>query len=109
MGAFYNVLQQNQQWLVNKGVPPKDATYFVGRQYASMMHDAEHGCHKNSNHFEELVAEQTPGGLNEQALSNLKKLGIFGAYDKAMEAVLSRLHGETDGSLPEEKDTNTDG
>ena len=109
MGPFYGILRQNQEWLVKKGVPAKDATYFIGRQYASMMHDAEHGCDEDPNHFEELVAEQTPGGLNEQALSNLTKLGIFGAYDKAMEAVLSRLHGDTDGSLPEENGTKTDG
>ena len=99
MGPLYGILRQNQEWLVHKGVPAKDATYFVGRQYWSMMQDAERGCHDDANHFEELVAEQTPGGLNEQALGNLKQLGIFDAYGKAMDAVLSRLHGDSDGSL----------
>ncbi|CAB9516925.1 NADP oxidoreductase coenzyme F420-dependent [Seminavis robusta] len=104
MGPLYGILRQNQEWLVKKGVPAKDATYFVGRQYWSMMQDAERGCQKDPNHFEELVAEQTPGGLNEQALRNLTQLGIYGAYDQAMEAVLSRLHGDSDGSLPTTKE-----
>lgn len=66
MGPFYGILRQNQEWLVNKGVPQEDATYFIGKQYASMMADAERGCHNNPQHFEDLVEEQTPGGLNEQ-------------------------------------------
>ena len=100
MGPLYGILRHNKDWLVKKGVPAKDATYFVGRNYWSMMQDAERGCHEDENHFEELVAEQTPGGLNEQALNNIKELGIFDAYDKTMEAVLSRLHGDSDGSIP---------
>ena len=99
MGPLYGILRQNQEWLVKKGVPAKDATYFVGRNYWSMMQDAERGCHEDANHFEELVDEQTPGGLNEQALSNMKELGLFTSYEKTMEAVLSRLHGDSDGSL----------
>ena len=100
MGPLYGILQQNQEWLVKKGVPAKDATYFIGRQYWSMMQDAERNCHEDPHRFKELVAEQTPGGLNEQALSNLRQLGMYEAYDQAMEAVLSRLHGDSDGSLP---------
>jgi hypothetical protein len=48
------------------------------------------------------VQEQTSGGLNEQALGNLEKLGIMKNYDTVMDALLSRLEGRSDGSLPEE-------
>ena len=34
-----------------------------------------------------------------QALGNLDKQNVFGAHDKAMDAVLSRLQGKSDGSL----------
>jgi pyrroline-5-carboxylate reductase len=66
MGPMYGILCQNRDWLVKKGVPLQDATYFVGRQYWSMMQDAERGCHDEPNRFDDLVEEQTPGGLNEQ-------------------------------------------
>jgi len=46
-----------------------------------------------------LIAEQTPGGLNEQGLRNLEKQGVFERYDRAMDAILSRLEGKTDGNL----------
>lgn len=35
-----------------------------------------------------------------QALANLEKQEVFGAYDRTMDAVLSRLKGKDDGSLP---------
>jgi len=97
---MYGIMRQNQQWLVKKGIPAKDATYFVGRQYWSMMQDADRGCHNDATWFDKLVEEQTPGGLNEQALSNMTQLGVMDSYAHVMEAVLSRLHGDSDGSLP---------
>lgn len=108
MGPLYGILRQNQEWLVQKGVPAKDATYFVGRQYWSMMQDAERGCHEEADRFEKLVEEQTPKGLNEQALGNIKELGVLDSYSTAMDAVLSRLKGDSDGSLaPPTKKTKT--
>lgn len=50
---------------VKQGVSPKDASYFVGRSYLSMVQDAERDC-EDPKRFDELVEEQTPGGLNEQ-------------------------------------------
>jgi len=34
-----------------------------------------------------------------QALGNLEKQNVFDSYDKAMDALLSRLQGKSDGSL----------
>lgn len=50
---------------VKQGVSPRDASYFVGRSYLSMVQDAERGC-EDPNRFDDLIEEQTPGGLNEQ-------------------------------------------
>lgn len=65
MGPMYGIMRQNRDWLVKRGVPPEDASYFVGRSYLSMAQDAERGC-EDTNRFDALVEEQTPGGLNEQ-------------------------------------------
>lgn len=35
-----------------------------------------------------------------QGLRNLQSQGAFGAYDRTMDAILSRLQGKSDGSLP---------
>ena len=51
--------------IVKHGVSPEDASYFVGRSYLSMVQDAERNC-RDSKRFDDLIEEQTPGGLNEQ-------------------------------------------
>ncbi|KAL7540453.1 hypothetical protein ACHAXR_010116 [Thalassiosira sp. AJA248-18] len=99
MGPMYGVMRNNRDWLVKRGVSAEDASYFVGRSYLSMVQDAERDC-RDPSRYDELIEEQTPGGLNEQALGNLEKQEVFGAYDKSMDAVLSRLQGKSDGSLP---------
>lgn len=50
---------------VKNGVTPEDASYFVGRSYLSMVQDAERNC-QDPKRFDDLIEEQTPGGLNEQ-------------------------------------------
>lgn len=102
MGPLYNVMRNNRDWLVKQGVSSKDASYFVGRSYLSMTQDAERGC-QDPNRFDDLVEEQTPGGLNEQSLKNLEVQGVLGFYDQSMDAVFSRLQGKSDGSLPSDK------
>jgi len=98
MGPLYGIMKKNRDWLVNHGVPAKDASYFLGKQYLAMIRDAERNC-EDPNHIEDLIGEQTPGGLNEQALKNLGKLGGLDAYDGVMDAVLSRLEGATNGNI----------
>jgi pyrroline-5-carboxylate reductase len=111
MGSMYGLLRTNRDWLVKQGVNPKDASYFVAQQYSSMMQDALNdddnkdnddntgGNHYNPQRFDDLVEEQTPGGLNEQALQNLEQQGVWGAYENVMDALLDRLEGRSDGSL----------
>ena len=98
MGGLYGTLRNNRDWLVRHGVSPQQASYYVGRQYWGMMQDAVYEC-DNPSRFDDLVEEQTPGGLNEQALGNLEKLGLFDAYEMVMDALLSRMEGKSDGSL----------
>jgi pyrroline-5-carboxylate reductase len=98
MGSMYGILRNNRDWLIQQGVAESDASYLVGRYYWGMMQDAERQCDEPSR-FDDLIEEQTPGGLNEQALGNLESLGVMDAYDKAQNAVLSRIQGKSDGSL----------
>jgi pyrroline-5-carboxylate reductase len=99
MGTMYGIMRNNRDWLIKKGISPSDASYFVARSYLSMVQDAERDC-KDPRRFDVLIDEQTPGGLNEQALNNQERQGVFDAYDNSMDAILSRLQGKSDGSLP---------
>ena len=62
---------------VNRGVSPADASYFVGRSYLSMVQDAEVDCDVNPRRFDDLIEEQTPGGLNEQVRIFLRGFSPF--------------------------------
>ncbi|KAL3817393.1 hypothetical protein ACHAXA_011022 [Cyclostephanos tholiformis] len=100
MGPMYGIMRTNRDWLVSRGVSPMDASYFVGRSYLSMVQDAVVDCDINPRRFDDLIEEQTPGGLNEQALGNLHVQGTFDSYNRTMDAIFSRLRGESDGTLP---------
>jgi hypothetical protein len=50
---------------VKQGVSQEDASYFLGRTYLSIVQDAERNS-RDPHRFDELIKEQTPGGLNEQ-------------------------------------------
>ena len=80
------------------GVPIEDASYFVGRTYLGIAKDAEAKC-RDPNGFDDLIEEQTPGGINEQSIKNLEKLGVFSSYDKAMDGILERLQGKGPGDV----------
>ena len=102
MGSVYELMRTNRDFLVEKGVPLKDANHIVARQYWGITKDAltksqQDGCHEDS--LDKLIQEQTPGGLNEQALKNLKGAGVFEVYKGAMEAILGRIQGKSDGNM----------
>mmetsp|Transcript_6190 Transcript_6190/g.7211 ORF Transcript_6190/g.7211 Transcript_6190/m.7211 type:complete len:327 (+) Transcript_6190:89-1069(+) len=103
MGPIYGLMKRNRDYLVGQGVPAGDASFVVGRQYYGMVKDALTDC-ENPDRFDNLVEEQTPGGLNEQTLRNLDGEGFLDTYEKAMGAVLSRIQGKTDGSIPTQND-----
>jgi pyrroline-5-carboxylate reductase len=97
MGPYYRILKQNRDWLIAQGVPAADASYFTGRTYLGIAKDAEANC-ADPMHFDDLIAEQTPGGINEQSIQNLERLGAFDMYDKTCDAILERLEGRGDGN-----------
>lgn len=98
MGSFYGIMKNNRDFLVKQGIAPDKASFLVGRMYHSMIRDAEGRC-RDPQAYEELIAEQTPGGLNEQGLENLSQLGALDAFDHVQEALLNRITGKSDGSL----------
>eukprot|EP00551_Chaetoceros_affinis_P010745 CAMPEP_0203677642 /NCGR_PEP_ID=MMETSP0090-20130426/28969_1 /ASSEMBLY_ACC=CAM_ASM_001088 /TAXON_ID=426623 /ORGANISM="Chaetoceros affinis, Strain CCMP159" /LENGTH=313 /DNA_ID=CAMNT_0050544595 /DNA_START=76 /DNA_END=1017 /DNA_ORIENTATION=- len=98
MGPVYGLMRQSRDFLIKKGVPAKDASQMVGRQYWAMVKDALMRC-EDPDSLDDLIEEQTPGGLNEQTLKNLEGVGFLNSYNDAMEAVLQRIKGETDGSM----------
>jgi pyrroline-5-carboxylate reductase len=102
MGPMYGIMRQGRDWLLqNTKLSPEDASYLVTQQYIGAVQDVERGgdLRHNANRLDDLINEQTKGGLNEQALANLDKLGGLKAQTQVMDATVSRIRGETDGSV----------
>ena len=106
MGPLYGVMKSAKDWLLSNtsSLSEEDATYLVIQQYIGAIQDAEKGDSKHipASRLEDLIEEQTPGGLNEQALANLAQLGGLAAHDRVMDAIVARIRGESDGSINNE-------
>ena len=99
MGPIYGLMRSSRDWLVkHTDISLSEASYLVAKQYQGAVQDAVVDC-EDPNRLDDLIAEQTPGGLNEQALRNLESLGGLDAFDKVMDAIVSRINGDSDGSV----------
>ena len=76
------------QWLVSQGVEDTNASAYVGSMFATVCAD---GKGAPAGHFDKLVAEQTPGGLNEQVIRELTESGTYDQVGKSLGNVLDRL------------------
>jgi pyrroline-5-carboxylate reductase len=103
MGPLYGTMKNQRDWLLKHtdSLSKTDASFLVVEQFAGAISDASRKLQSNSNRLEDLIEEQTPGGLNEQALKNYGTVlgGFAELQDPVMDAILSRIRGETDGSL----------
>lgn len=75
-------------WVIRQGVPSTVADAFVRSMFAGLSTWAR----ASDEDLDALCAEsQTPGGLNEQALAQLRDAGQYRNLDAALDAVLARL------------------
>ena len=114
MGPLYGTMKNQRDWLLASipSLSTGDATRLVIRQFEGAILDLsakaavadENDKHNESSSeyeriIETLIEEQTPGGLNEQALRNYEVLGGMEDQRKVMRAIVSRIRGESDGKF----------
>ena len=88
MAPFYEILKTQSKWLVKKGVKRDSAQKYITSLFVALSEDAL----KKSNNLEKLVEEsQTPKGLNEQAVKELRKLDFYKSLNKVTESILKKL------------------
>ena len=98
MGPIYGTMRASRDWLIQQGVDSEKASYLITKQYLGGVQEA--GLNMDDPHrLDDLIAEQTAGGLNAQALDNLDQLGGLKAQQKIMDKILERIRGASDGSL----------
>ena len=88
MAPFYEILYTLSQWLIKKGVKKESAQKYITSLFVALSEDA----FNKSSDLKKLVKEsQTPKGLNEQSVKELRKLGFYRDLNKTAESVLRRL------------------
>ena len=91
MGQFYAQQRRTQAFLVAQGVEPAAAAKYVGAIFHSISYDS---AAAGVGTFDELVHEQTPGGINEQVVRELTEAGAYRALDDTLDGILARIEGQ---------------
>jgi len=89
MAPFYELLRVMTDWLVKKGVKRDNAQKYITSLFLALSEDAVVNSKKNLRY---LVKEsQTPKGLNEQGVKELRKAGFYKKLEKALNTLHKRL------------------
>ena len=90
MAPFYELLRVMIDWLVKKGVKRNDAQIYITSLFLALSEDAVVNSKKDLKY---LVKEsQTPKGLNEQGVKELRKAGFYKSLEKTLSSIHKRLN-----------------
>ena len=90
MAPFYELLSTTSNWLVKRGVNRDKAQKYITSLFVALSEDAVVNSKKDLKH---LVKEsQTPRGLNEQGIKELRKAGFYRSTEKTLNSILKRLN-----------------
>ena len=88
--SFYELLSTMSNWLVKRGVKRDNAQKYITSLFVALSEDAVVNSNKDLKH---LVKEsQTPRGLNEQGVKELRKAGFYRSTEKTLNSILKRLN-----------------
>jgi len=89
MAPYYELLKVMTDWLVKKGIKRKNAQIYITTLFLALSEDAVKNSKKD---LKFLVKEsQTPNGLNEQSLRELKKENFYKKLEKTLNNINKRL------------------
>ena len=90
MAPFYELLSTMSNWLVKRGVKRDKAQKYIASLFVALSEDAVVNSNKDLKY---LVKEsQTPRGLNEQGVKELRKYGFYRSTEKTLNSILKRLN-----------------
>ena len=90
MAPFYELLNTMSNWLVERGVKRDKAQKYITSLFVALSEDAVVNSKKDLKY---LVKEsQTPRGLNEQGVKELRKAGFYRSTEKTLNSILKRLN-----------------
>ena len=89
MAPFYEYLKVLSNWLVRRGIKRKEAQRYITSLFVALSQDSSINSEKDLKYL--VKDSQTPGGLNEQAVKQLKKAGFYKKLEKSLNSIHKRL------------------
>ena len=88
--SFYELLSTMSNWLIKRGIKKDKAQKYITSLFVALSEDAVINSNKDLKY---LVKEsQTPRGLNEQGVKELRKAGFYRSTEKTLNSILKRLN-----------------
>ena len=90
MAPFYELLNTMSNWLVKRGVKREKAQKYITSLFVALSEDAVVNSKKDLKYL--VKDSQTPRGLNEQGVKELRKAGFYRSTEKTLNSILKRLN-----------------
>ena len=90
MASYYEMLKIMSEWLIKKGLKRQDTQKYITSLFLALSEDAVVNSKKDLKY---LVNEsQTPKGLNEQGLKEMKKQRVYKSIVNSLNNIYKRLN-----------------
>ena len=90
MAPFYELLKVLSDWLVKRGIKRNEAQKYITSLFVALSEDSVMNSKKDLKYL--VKDSQTPKGLNEQAVNQLRKAGFYKSLEKSLNSILKRLN-----------------
>ena len=90
MAPYYELLKVLSDWLVQRGIKRNVAQKYIPSLFVALSEDSVVNSNKDLKYL--VRDSQTPNGLNEQAVEQLRKTGFYRNLKKSLDGILKRLN-----------------
>jgi len=88
--SFYELLSTMSNWLIKRGIKRDKAQKYITSLFVALSEDAVVNSKKDLKYL--VKDSQTPRGLNEQGVKELRKAGFYRLTEKTLNSILKRLN-----------------
>ena len=90
MASYYEILKVMSEWLIKKGIKREDTQRYITWLFLALSEDAVVNSKKDLKFL--VNDSQTPKGLNEQGLKEMKKQKVYKSIVNTLNSIYKRLN-----------------
>ena len=90
MASYYEMQKVMSEWLIKKGIKRDDTQKYITSLFSALSEDAVLNSKKDLKYL--VKDSQTPRGLNEQGLKQMKKRRVYKSIVNTLNSIYKRLN-----------------